>query len=324
VLAVVAGCAFAMCTLTSQLVAQPANAAQSAPPGEPALYVIDSRNTLYALDGSGNPLHTMQFKTEIGQLNGGIALAMGNVYVTWDKPADDGRVEGDRSGVFAFDQATLRQVRLHIGAFKLKDAAVNPGAMRGIVYDPHSNLFYVATERLGLLAFDRAGTYIARTPESTLSVSSVAYDSTRHSLWGIIDRDAVVQFGEEGNAPLPGLPPTGAWYRHGHGALALTYCATEGQDAGPLTAVAVAFGEAKTGSRGAASGQSFDTAGKPIGSPYGSKILNPHGMACSSHGEVFVAADNGLLEYTLQGSPLNPSVFSQGLSGPIYGVLAAY
>jgi hypothetical protein len=86
----------------------------------------------------------------------------------------------------------------------------------------------------------------------------------------------------------------------------------------------VAFGEAKTGSRGAASGQSFDTAGKPIGSPYGSKILNPHGMACSSHGEVFVAADNGLLEYTLQGSPLNPSVFSQGLSGPIYGVLAAY
>jgi hypothetical protein len=324
VLAMIAACAFATCIPNSSLVAQPTDAGQSTSASEPALYVVDSQNTLHSFGDGGTPLRTMQFNAEIGTLNGGITLAMGNLYVTWVKPANDGNIDGDRSGVFAYDRITLRQVRLHIGAFKLKDAALNPGAMHSIVYDPHSDRFYVATDRLGLLAFDRAGGYIPRAPESTLSVSSAAYDPTHHSLWGIVGRHAVVQFSEDGNGPLTGFPATGPRYRHGHGALALAYCAIEGRDAGPLDAVAVTFAEAKAGSRGVGTGQTFDPAGKSIGSPYGTTIVNPHGMACSSRGEVFIAADNGLLEYTFQGSSLNPSVYSQGLSGPIYGVLAAY
>jgi len=335
------GCAGSVHALGS-VDAQPVNASpisepdlngdsHSSAPGIPSVYVVDAANTLYSFDAGGNLFKKVQLKASVGDLNGGIAVAMGRVYVTWIKHEDQGG--GDAGGVFAFDAATLKQVRLHMGAFTVvgaggaagaAGAAGGPGVLHGIAYDTHDGRFYVGSDRLGLLTFDGAGGYIPRTPESTLSVSAIAYDSLQHSLWGIVNRHAVVRFDEQNNAPVPGLPAAGARYRHGQGALAVAYCAAAGGAPDTQSAIAVAFGAPKAGSRVVGAGQTYDTGGKPIGSSYVAKITNPHAISCSSRGEVFVAADNGLLEFTRDGAAIGSTRYSQSLTAPIYGVFAAY
>jgi len=304
----------AICSLSE---AQTVEGGGAQPPGAPALFVIDSANTLYSFDARGKSLQKMVFKTSVGTLNGGMTLAMGLVYLTYVKAAD----QGVGGGVFAFDATTLRQVRLHVGAFTASSAAGDPGVMRAIVYNPRNGHFHVATDRLGLLAFDRAGQYIPRPPESTSSMSAVAYDSAHATLWGIADH-AVVWYGEESNSPLPGFPAAHAFDGRGRQPLALGLCSTPGDGTSPVDAIAVAFANTKPGRPG--TGQSYDRAGKPIGASYSGKIINPHGLSCSSRGEVFIAADNGLLEYTLQGAVLPPAGDLQQQGSPMFGVLAAY
>jgi hypothetical protein len=46
-------------------------------------------------------------------------------------------------------------------------------------------------------------------------------------------------------------------------------------------------------------------------------------MSCTARGEVFIAADNGLLQYTVQGAQGESHSFAQQLTAPIYGVLAS-
>ncbi|MGB6354284.1 MAG: hypothetical protein WBF21_09925, partial [Steroidobacteraceae bacterium] len=239
---------------TSQAISSTNDASRSATPAAPAVYVVDSSNTLRSFDVNGNSLQQRQFNSALGYLNGGMTLAMGLVYATWAKP------DGAGGGVFAFDARTLRQVRLHLSAFTV-DAASGPGTLQGIAFDAHQNRFYVATQRLGLLAFNSFGVYIPRDPQSTSSVAAVAYDSSQHSLWAIVDRHAVAQFSEESGTSLPGIPAKGAPYRHARGPLAVAYCAASDGGSAP-NAIAVAFGGTEAGSDAAGAGQSYDAAGK--------------------------------------------------------------
>jgi hypothetical protein len=150
-------------------------------------------------------------------------------------------------------------------------------------------------------------------------VYSIALDAERGSMWGVLDRRAVERFADDRDPKALSFSAQGAPYRHGRGPIALAYC-NSGGDGG---AIAVVFSNKKTQSTPGA-GQTYDFAGKPIGNSYGGTVVNPHAIACSSHGEVFVAADNGLLVFDLQGIPKPPPGALQALHDPIYGVLVAY
>jgi hypothetical protein len=283
--------------------------AHPASEGEPAVFVVDSANALYSFDVGGNALQRMQFNPDLGQLNGGITLAMGKVYLTWVKPS------GQWGGVFAYDGVTLKQVRLHVGAFAANDP--DPGMIHGIVWDSGNQRFFVATEHLGLLAFDRAGALLPRTSGTTVPTLAVAYDSAGHSRWAIDAHNQLAQLSED-DAQLPGFRIRGPGHSRAAG---MAYCA--GGD-GVEPAIAVAFKAAKAESPAAGAIRAFDPAGKPLRSFHGPAITDPHGLSCSSRGELFVAAGNGLLEYNLQGSALSPPGDLHRLSAPLYGVLAAY
>jgi hypothetical protein len=286
----------------------------AATPDAPAVYAVDSSNALLAYDAAGKRLGSMQFPAELGRLNGGIALALGNVYVTWNKPRSMNPPEPEKSGVYAYDRMSLKPVRLHIGAFRPGGAEVDPGAMHAIVYDSGTERFYVATERLGLLEFNNAGVPVPRASESRQSIASVAYDSDRHTLWSIVDRQTVDRFDEVAGVSLPGLPAIGSRLGHGNGVLALAVCA--GNSSG---VAAVAFGNLKaaTGSL-----RVFDAEGKSIETPR--KIARPNAMSCSLSGELLVATDKGLMKYGLRSSTLPSSVEWEGLSPPVYGAMTAY
>jgi len=307
------GCAFGAARDDSS--DETAPPAADRPPRAPALYVVDATNTLQSFDADGNPLHKMQFNPQVGTLNGGMTLYHGNLYATSIK-GDGAEVT---SRVFAYDASTLKQVRLHLGAFTVPADSGAPagaggaGTYRAIVYNPDADRFYVASDSLGLLVFDRLGAYVPRTGATAAPVSALGYDSTQHALWGIIDRHTV-KFSDDASGPLPGLPPLGAQYRHGRGAVALAFC--------PLGALAVAFGDPRLGPHSVGPGRTYDADGKPIGTSYGGKIVNAHAMACSARGEVFIAADNGLLQYTVQGAQGESHSLAQQLTAPILGVLA--
>jgi hypothetical protein len=298
---------------------EPSSQAAVHPTGAPSLYVVDAANTLQSFDADGNSLRKFQFNPQVGTLNGGLALFEGHVYATSVK----GEGADVTSRVFAYDAITLKQVRLHLGAFTVPGDSGSAGAYRAILYNPVAGRFYVASDRLRLLVFDRLGAYIPRTgapAEKAAPISALAYDSTLHALWGVIDRHTVT-ISHDG-APLPGLPALGAQYRHGRGAVALAFCPGDGDGADPAGALAVAFGEPRLGPHSVGTGRTYDAGGKPIGTFYGGKIVNAHAMACSSRGDIFIAADNGLLQYTVEGAKSGSHSYSQQLTAPIYGVLA--
>jgi hypothetical protein len=323
-LCALAACALMGCALGSargDSSDQAPSPAAPIPDGTPSLYVVDAANTLQSFDADGNPLRKFQFNPQVGTLNGGLTLFDGNVYATSVK----GEGAELSSRVFAYDAITLKQVRLHLGAFTVPEDASAPasaGAYRAIVYNPDTQRFYVASERLGLLVFDRLGAYVPPSGSAAKAapVSALAYDPSQHALWGIIDR-RTVKFGADGSGPLPGLAAVGAQYRHGRGAVALAFC-PGGSGAAAPGSLALAFGEPRLGPHSIGTGRTYDADGKPIGASYGGKIDNAHAMSCSARGEIYIAADNGLLQYTVEGAQGTSHFNSQQLTAPIYGVLA--
>jgi hypothetical protein len=274
---------------------------------------VDAANTLQSFDAAGNSLSKMQFNPQVGTLTGGMTLFHGAVYANSVKGAGAELA----SRVFAYDAITLKQVRLHIGAFVVPPDAGGAGTYSAIVYNPTSDRFYVASDRLGLLVFDRLGAYVPRVDAKPAPVSALAFDSAQHALWGIADRHTV-RFGDDASGPLPGIAPLGAQYRHGRGAVALAFCPGDGAGA-----LALAFGDPRLGPHSFGTGRTYDAGGQPIGTAFGGKIVNAHAISCSPRGEIFIAADNGLLQYTLEGTQAESHHYSQQLTVPIYGVLAS-
>ena len=66
----------------------------------------------------------------------------------------------------------------------------------------------------------------------------------------------------------------------------------------------------------------YDTSGNLLSAPFGGAITRLHNMSCTTNGYVFIAADNGLLEYNSASgaSVALPAGGFAGLTAPIYGV----
>lgn len=303
------------------LVAVNCTPTSSGAPSAEAIYVIDSTYTLFEFDAQGNFVTSVKLPgsaASVGTLNGGgITVDANNVYVTLGAPS---------TGVVAFNRTSLAPVSLAAGAF------TNLNTPRGIVFDPINSQFYVANGGSTVTVYNAAGTYLSSFNQSSPAIygpSGIAYDSIDNAIWvanyvggtasttpahGIAEfnpNDSLIMNfpSSNTNPPMPFAPPVNTGHELPY---AISYCGN---------ALAVGYISDGTGS-GISEAEGFSTAGSPLGSPFGGTITNLHATACDPNGNVFVAADNGLLEYddaTGAGIALPTGGFA-GLAPPIYGV----
>jgi len=295
--------------------AVPAPAALTAPP---ALFVIDSTDTLFSFDAAGNYLHQTPLGASVEDLNGGgLTLRQNTVYVTANAPS---------AHVLAFDATTLQPVTLPSGSF------ANMNTTRQIAYDPHDSRFYVADNNGFVWVFDANGNLVTSlaTIETYLAgPAGIAFDSTNDSVWvasypiggttnEVMDFTESLGIAQTINSTTQFLPPPP--FTTSEYPTAIAYCPSAG-------VIAMVF--RNTSDSGGGEGQTYVATGASAGNSYGTGFVgtmtNPHAVTCSSNGEIFVAADNGLLEFNVGGSNLGPAsgAFPK-LTPPIYGVFAAF
>ncbi len=290
----------------------------------PALYVIDSTLTLFGFDANGNKLTSTALPAaaagSIGNLNGGgITVDANNVYVTLGAPSNS---------VVAFNKFNLQPVSLPSGSFAGLDTP------RGIVYDSNNRQFYVGNGGSTVTAYSAAGAPLAISfPSAVYGPSGVAFDPVDRTIWvanytggsGVGANYGVAEFNENGSlaqtfnyatqfvAPVNGsreLP------------YAIGYCVSSG--GAPANIVAVGFLSDNSG-QGQSEGGGYSSSGIEIGTQFVNTLTNPHAMSCASTGQIYVAADNGLLIYNVTGSEIGPATGAfSALKAPIYGVFAAY
>ncbi len=284
----------------------------------PAVFVVDSTDTLFAYDSAGNYLNEVSLGAPVGGLNGGgIALANGTVYVTVG-PAQSGRV-------LAFNSSTLQPAVLPAGAFAGLASPV------GIAYDPHNSRFYVADYAGNIFEYGADGAYIASAvaPDPV----AIAFDSASDTLWvaNYLGQSVAGEISEftENLSPAQTINPATQFAAPGNLAtvddpVAVAYCATSGNPPSAANVVPVGFIGNRSGA-GAGAAQTYTTTGSALGQDYAGPVTNPHAISCSSFGEVFVAADNGLLEYDVTGGSIGPAAGAYAkLTPPVYGVYVAY
>jgi DNA-binding beta-propeller fold protein YncE len=288
-------------------------------PQSSAVYVIDSTYTLFEFDPSGHLIASVKLPGQaasVGTLNGGgITVDANNVYVTLGAPS---------TGIAAFTRATLQPVTLGAGAF----AGLN--TPRGIVFDPANAQFYVANGGSTVTTYDDSGTATGSFLQSggIYGPSGIAYDATDNALWvanytgggssvspqyGIADFTAggslIANFPTAASpAGTPFAPPNNTGHEMPYW---ISYCGSS---------LAVGFISDSSGS-GISEAAGYSTAGALLGAGYAG-ITNLHAMACAPAGNVYVAADNGLLQFnTVSGASVAlPSGGFAGLTAPIYGV----
>ncbi len=289
------------------------------PAAPPAVFVIDSTNTLFSYDASGNLLHKVALGAPVGKLNGGgITLANGIVYVTVG-PAASGKV-------LAFNSSTLQPITLNQGSFSGLSTPV------GIAFDPHNSQFYVADFQLNEVStYGSGGNLITQT--TSPGAAGIAFSSANDSLWVanfqgepsaslIINFDEALTFVQTINTTSQFLPPNNLTATDNP--VAVAYCATSGNPPSTANVVSLGFIGDSIGV-GASTVQSYTLTGGDYGPSFVGTITNPHAMSCSSFGNIYVAADDGLLEYNITGSYLGPAAGTfTGLTAPIFGVYAAY
>jgi len=292
-----------------------AAALDSATAPVPALLVVDAINTLRSYDADGRLLQEMPVDQQRAVLNGGALLAMGTVYLTYERPA----VGAPGSAIAAFDAKTLQPLMVRKGAFKATDVG-DPGHYTGLAFDPAASEFYIATERLGILVFDRTAKYLRRTPAAAGQIAGIAFDSGETGVWGVMGRHDVVLLARADSAPTL-LELKSRLKKARQEPLAVAVCRADKEGA-PAAALVVLF---RAASRGVAAGgaRAFDLTGMPIGNVFDGVILNPHGVACTARDDIFIAADNGLLGYGLDGRRRALPGALANLDKPILGVAAA-
>lgn len=290
-------------------------------PTPQTVYVVDSTHTLFAFDSQGNKLASAALPGQaasIGNLNGGgITVDASNVYVTLGAPS---------TGVAAFSRTTLQPVTLASGAFS------NLNTPRGIVFDPANSQFYVANGGSTVTIYNATGGYLTSVNQTGAGIygpSGIAYDPLDNAIWvanytgggsSTNPTYGIAEFSPSGtivqnyptantNPPTPFAPPVNTGHEMPY---TIAYCGN-----------ALAVGFISDGSNsGSSEGGGYSTAGASLGSGYAGPITNLHAMACASNGNVYVAADNGLLEYAnaTGTSVALPSGGFAGLTPPIYGV----
>ncbi len=294
--------------------------ASAGTPGAETVYVIDSTYQLFEFDAQGNFVASVNLPgstSSVGNLNGGgISVDANNVYVTLGAPS---------TRIVAFNRTTLAPVTLSAGQF------TNLNTPREIVFDPANSQFYVANGGSTVTIYSAAGVYLStfnQTGPGIYGPSGIAYDSIDNTIWvanytgGSASANptyGVAEFSPSGtivknfptantNAPTPFAPPVNTGHEMPY---TISYCAN---------ALAVGYISDGSGS-GKSEGGGYNTSGT-LAAPYAGTITNLHATACDPQGNVFVAADNGLLEYnnaTGAGIALPAGGFA-GIKAPIYGV----
>jgi len=292
----------------------------SGKPGAETVYVIDSTYQLYEFDAQGNFVASVALPgpaSSVGNLNGGgITVDANNVYVTLGAPS---------TRIVAFNRTTLAPVFLSVTAF------TNLNTPREIVFDPANSQFYVANGGSTVTVYGAGGVYLSsfnQTGSGIYGPSGIAYDSIDNTIWvanytgggaSANPTYGVAEFSPNGtivknfptantNAPAPFAPPVNTGHEMPY---TISYCAN---------ALAVGYISDASGS-GKSEAGGYNTSGS-LGVPYTGTITNLHATACDPQGNVFVAADNGLLEYnnaTGAGIAFPAGAFA-GIKAPIYGV----
>jgi DNA-binding beta-propeller fold protein YncE len=290
-------------------------------PGSEAVYVVDSTYTLFEFDALGNLKASVKLpgsSSSIGNLNGGgITVDANNVYVTLGSPS---------TGVAVFNRSTLEPVTLAAGAFS------NLNTPRAIVYDPTNSQFYVANGGSTVTIYNASGTYLSsfnQTGSAIYGPSGIAYDSIDNAIWvanytgggsAVNPTYGIAEYNPSGslitnfptantNPPIPFAPPVNTGHEMPY---SISYCGS---------ALAVGYISDSSGS-GRSEAGGYSTSGSLLGTPFGGTMTNLHAMACAPGGTVFVAADNGLLEYAdATGTSIAlPAGGFSALKAPIYGV----
>jgi hypothetical protein len=297
----------------------PLYALAATPPAAPVVFVVDSTDTLSSYDPAGNLLGRVALNAPVGALNGaGITVAQGIVYVTVGPAA--GKISG---GVIAFNASNLHPVGLGSDAFA---GLVNPV---GIAYDPVNAQFYVADRSGTVFAYDSAGSPLGEPPFD--AATNLAYDAISNTLWlasdigqsnsqGIHEFNADLSTAQTINSQTQFVPPA-PFSAATDNPVAIAYCPNSG--GGRVDLVIVGFAGFASG--GGPVAASYSTTGAGFSGAFTGTTGNIHAMSCSSLGQVFVAADNGLLEYNITGSAIGPATGAfPGLTPPVYGVFTAY
>lgn len=292
----------------------------SGTPGAETVYVIDSTYQLFEFDAQGNFVASVALPgpASVGNLNGGgITVDANNVYVTLGAPS---------TRIVAFNRTTLAPVFLSVGQFT---TALN--TPREIVFDSANSQFYVANGGSTVTAYGAGGVYLSsfnQTGPGIYGPSGIAYDSIDNTVWvanytgggaSTTPTYGIAEFNPNGtivknfptantNAPTPFAPPVNTGHELPY---TISYCAN---------ALAVGYISDGSGS-GKSEVGSYNTSGTLL-APYAGTITNLHASACDPSGNVFLAADNGLLEYNnaTGASVALPAGGFAGLKAPIYGV----
>jgi DNA-binding beta-propeller fold protein YncE len=299
----------------------PSSVGTGGTPGSEAVYVIDSTYTLFEFDALGNLKASVKLpgsSSSIGNLNGGgITVDANNVYVALGSPS---------TGVAAFNRTTLEPVTLAAGAFS------NLNTPRAIVFDPTNSQFYVANGGSTVTIYNATGAYLSSFYQNDTGIygpSGIAYDSIDNTIWvanytgggsAVNPTYGIAEFTPSGNIvanfptantnpPIPFAPPVNTGHEMPY---SISYCGS---------ALAVGYISDSSGS-GRSEGGGYSTSGTLLGTSFGGAMSTLHAMACAPGGTVFVATDNGLLEYadaTGTGIALPAGGFA-ALKAPIYGV----
>jgi DNA-binding beta-propeller fold protein YncE len=286
-------------------------------PSGPAIFVIDSTDTLRAFDATGNPTGSVSLMNDaggppsIGSLNGGgITLASGNVYVTTGRPS-----------VSVFDLA-------------LSPQAPDPGAFpglsvpRGIAFDSHAGEFFVGNGGASVSVYDASGARAAADGgfPNHYGPSGMAYDPDDQTVWVAnyagfpASVYGVAEYSETGQASQTFAYSSQFVAPQNHQEpYSIAVCPEAA--AGGSTVVVVGFIDDGSG-LGTGSVQAYSTNGVPQGAPFA--FAKPYALSCDSVGRVYVGDEAGLFSIDIRGGAACalPAGSFPGLQPPIYGTLA--
>lgn len=291
----------------------------SGTPGKETVYVIDSTYRLFEFDAQGNLVASVNLPgstSSVGNLNGGgITVDANNVYVTLGAPATQ---------VVAYNRTTLAPVFLSLGFSNL-------ATPREIVFDPTNSEFYVANGGSTVTTYGAGGQFLStfnQTGPGIYGPSGIAYDAIDDTVWvanytggnaAASPTYGIAEFNPNGtivknfptantNAPTPFAPPVNTGHELPY---TVSFCGN-----------ALAVGYISDGSGSGRSEMGGYTTAGSLTAPYAGTITNLHATACDPQGNVFVAADNGLLEYNnaTGASIALPAGGFAGIKAPIYGV----
>lgn len=290
----------------------------------PAVVLVDASHTLRSFDREGRALAYWTFYPQICTPNGGLTLAQNRLYVTCSADSRGGTGGGH---VFAFNLQTLRQMRLHVGAFAVKDAEAAAAEPLSIAYDEHANHFYVGTRAAGLRIFNVAGYSTETHLPEPLDARALSDDPRLHIVWAIDARRAIVGFAED--APPPPVKRLDAQPPHrGVVPVMLALCATSSAGGRPTNLLAIAYGPPAAGQPShegkrpeRLSVRLIETEGASVG-VFETQALHPHALACTSRAEVLIGDDEGVHVFDAHGALESPATRFEGLKPPVLGILA--